>query len=364
MLNAEGVPTVVSRAGGAAGTNQGLLVITPDSGTDGEDLKDLRIYPPPAPGKADQKGEAPVTAQPTLIVLPKWLAIPDPTHKGWVRKLEPAQPSDIVGQLLKGFDPKTGLQRRKGVTRPQLHGAPGPFAGDLLQLGAVDSLQTISGRGWTPLLVDEAGRAVLVASADRMVFVLSDPDLLNTQGLADLNTARAGLGIVNALRPDQSGVVFDVSLNGFKRGRSLLRLMLEPPFLGATLCAALAAILTGLHALVRFGPPLQRGRAVALGKAALVDNSAGLIRMSGKEAQLAPAYAEQAQALAARAVGARAAGGPERTEQLSRLGQAKRSSLDLKDLIGEAARARSRADLLACARRLHQWRLEITRERE
>ena len=136
------------------------------------------------------------------------------------------------------------------------------------------------------------------------LWLLADPDLLNNQGLASLANARAGAAVLDAASAGgERGLIFDVTLNGFERGRGIWRMMLEPPWLAATLIGVAAAILMGVHALARFGQPRRRERAFALGARALVDNSADLVRMARQEHELAPAYAALTRGLVIRAGG-------------------------------------------------------------
>ena len=132
--------------------------------------------------------------------------------------------------------------------------------------------------------------------------------------------------------------------------------MLEPPWLAATLIAVATGILMGLHALARFGQPRRKGRAFALGGRALVDNSADLVRMARKEHEFAPAYAALTNALVARAAGHT---GGQWLDELAR----RRGAASPDDLAAEAATAKTRDDLMAIARKLHDWRGEMTRER-
>ena len=349
LLKARGIPTVISRSPAGSGGREGLIVLTPSPYTSSDEIT--------AFGKD----------RPILVVLPKWGAAPDPRHRDWVRKAGLGMQSATAASLLKDLAASSQVAHREGVATPRLQGRGGAFAaGAQLTPGGIDRLQTLSGEGWTPELTDEFGRMVLAASnKHRNVHVLAEPDLINTQGLKSLETARVGSAVIDALRPASGGVTIDVSLAGFARGRSLLRTMLEPPLLGATLCALAAALLAGLHAFVRFGPPLRRARAVALGKGALVDNSAALVRMAHKEPRLLGAYADLVQGLAAKAAGRHA--GLEvdsRTGWLARLGKLRGADANLEELVDEAGRAKGRADTLSVARKLHQWRLEVTRERE
>ena len=348
LLQARGVRTVISRSPPGAGESNSVLILTPGFGARAEDLAAFGWR------------------RPTLVVLPKWATAPDPRRAGWVRKLGAPLKGKALDGLLKDLSKSTDVTHSKGVTQPRLQGRGDPFSAQTsLPLGRIDQLQTIAGPGLRPVLVDEQGRIVLAATARKGVFVLADPDLLNTQGLRSLDNARAATAIVDALGGAERGVAFDVALNGFQRGRNLARTLLEPPLLGATLCALAAALLAGLHALVRFGPAARHGRAVALGKTALVDNSAALVRMARKEPMLLPTYAELTQSLAAKAAGGHAGLAVEsRTSWLSKLARLRGSNTNLEELVEEAGRAKARGDTLSAARKLHHWRLEVTRERE
>lgn len=296
-----------------------------------------------------------------LVVLPKWDTLPDPIRQGFVRK-GGARQGDDHEDFLSAHAKTTKLSVRKGETRPRLRGVVGgPFApGTYLPLGAIDRLQTLSGEGWAPALVDETGAIVLAYSRKTPnLWVLADPDLINNQGLKSRDNARAAAAILDAASAGGArSILFDVTLAGFERGRGLGRLMLEPPWLAATLIAVAAGILMGAHALARFGQPRRGGRALPLGARALVENTADLARMARKEHELAPAYAALTRGLVARA------GGGHTSEEhwLDDLAR-RRGVAAPADLAAEAETAKTRDDLLAVARKLDEWRGEMTRER-
>ena len=348
MLKAEDIPVVISRAvpRGPQGGDT-LLVLTPDLTTSAKDLAAFAQQPS------------------VLIVLPKWLGQPRPLHPGFVDKAGVAENGNHATAMLAPFAPRTEIGHRPAVTKPTLYGAKDGFmAGTFLRPAAIDRWQVLAGEGWAPVLVDEQGWIVLARSKSHPgVLVLSDPDLLNNQGLAHLENARAGVGILGGLR-NGGGVRFDVTLNGYTRGRGIGRTMLEPPWLAATLCGVAAALLMGLHGLARFGPTLARGRAIALGKRALVDNSAGLVRMARREAELAPAYAALTKAKVGKVAGGgqRTAAGEDNERWLAELAR-QRGAAAPADLTAQAERAKTPDDLLAVGRSLYHWRLEITRER-
>jgi len=342
-------PVVVSRGQPpATGEGSGVLVLTPAPFTDPKDITAIHF------------------TGLKLIVLPKWATGPSPQSRVWVQKLGVLPDSAVAHVLAFGGDfGKTVIAQRSGASRPVLHAGSGAGfpAGEVLPLGAIDSLQTLSGPGWDPIVTDEQGHAVLALSRQGGVAVLSDPDLLNTQGIADLTTARAGVEILDRLR-DKGAVVFDVTLNGFGRGRSLLKLAFEPPLLGVTLCLVAAAMMMGLHAAARFGPADRPPPVLALGKRALADNSAALVRMARREPRMAGAYAALTREAASKAVGApRDLGEGQLDALLDRLGAARGLQDRYSSLAAEAGAAKTNAELISVARRLFQWRGEMTRDR-
>lgn len=344
LLKSLGDPVVVSRGPPpAVRGGSGVLVLTPTIATDPKEI-----------GKLHFAGM--VVAAP-----PKWATAPQPLKPAWVDR-GGLLPADAAARPLGGA---AVLERRQGLSRPVLRAAPdAPMfdPGLVLPLGEIDSFQTLSGPGWRPVLVDERGRIVLAASRSQPILVLSDPDLLNTHGLADLATARGAVAILDGLRGG-GPVVFDVTLDGLGRSRSLLKLAFQPPLLGVTLCLATAALMMGLHAAFRFGPTAPSKPALALGKRALADNSAALVRMAKRESRMAAPYAALTREAAARAVGAPRDLSPDQLDALlDRLGVARGLEARFSALVAEAGEARNRADLMQAARRLFQWRGEMTRD--
>jgi hypothetical protein len=347
LLKAERTPVIISRDTTTLKRSRGLLILTPAPQTQAKALKAFAF-----------KGA-------TLVVLPKWTVSPDPLRSGWVRKVGVLDGGDKAQSLfvLSDLARDVRLAQRKGSARPILTSRAQNFeVGEQLVPGRIDSLQTVDGEGLTPILVDETGAAVLARVGTSKVYVLSDPDLLNTHGLRDPDTARAGLAIVDVLR-DGGPVFLDVTLHGIKRSRSLLKVALEPPFLAATLCLLAAALLMGVHALIRFGPMRRGGRAFALGKEALTENTAGLIRMARREPRMGRGYAALARATVATALAtSRDLSDEELGAMLDRLGEA-RNAGRFTELAAEADRVRDRAGLLQVARKLYNWKLEMTRGR-
>jgi hypothetical protein len=233
-------------------------------------------------------------------------------------------------------------------------------------------LQVLEGEDLEPLIVDQEGRIILaeldLARYDdddyRPIMILSDPDLLNTYALHDLNGAKLAMAVLDQARPRKdSPIFFDVTLNGYERGRNLWKLAFEPPFLAATLCALVAGLLMGVHAAVRFGPARREERAIGMGKRALADNQAGLIRMAKREPRMAMPYLKLIRDRTAKSVGTgQVAEDADLERLLDRLGR-RRTELKITELSAEARQVADPAGLMRLARRLHQWKLEISRER-
>jgi hypothetical protein len=318
--------------------SEDLLVVTVEERTDPERLRDLL---------EEREG------LPTLVILPKWMVTRDPMRPGRVRSVG-TLPPPLVEDLLKEVRP---IAIRAG------EGPAGRVAGGADWLEEVRapvpaSAQTASGETLAPLLSAGKDRALLAEIAGTAHYLLADPDLMNNHGLRSPEAARAAIQILGALNaPEAGSVAFDVTLNGYASDRSALRLAFEPPFLPLTIALFLAALLAGLHGAVRFGAPAEEGRAIAFGKSQLVENSAGLLRLTRREHGAGGAYAELVREAAAHESGAHLAlRDAELDSYLDRVSPPDRPFSAL------AARARAAADsseLLAAARALFQWKKDL-----
>ena len=316
----------------------GLLVLTPEMNVDGEEVARL----------VRERQGAPV-----LLVLPKWRTVVQPLRPGWVDRVTQVPPGTMP--MLRYLQPEVIV------------------AGDVIKPGAALNNAEVPGMelrapklvprsltGMDPVLTDAAGHIVLGWNAKHNLYVLAEPDLINNQGVRDLTAARGAvelLAMVGAGRP--GGVVFDVTLNGFGRGRSLIRNAFEPPFLALTLSLLTAAALACWYGLVRFGAPQAEGRAIAFGKRALVDNTAGLIRMAGREAGMAPRYAAVMRERAA--VRLHAPGGLSTAALDDWLAQ--RGGGDFTGLVQAAEAASGGEAALAAAQAIHEWQEKIVDDR-
>jgi hypothetical protein len=261
-----------------------LLVLTPTHRTRAPEIAEL----------IDADGRTPV-----LVVLPKWqtIAVPGQTPKpGWVSAgLAVRPPAKMLPPAHFGK-----LEIRAAPSKAQ--SVPANITGHVFTALLPDNVQTVAGENLETLIAGPGGGAVLAQVGDRDLYILADPDLINNLAFASSDKARAGVTLVDALAEyaDADGLAFDVTLNGFGGQRSLLRFAFVPPFIGITLCLIAAGLLALWQAWMRFGPALKPGRAIPVSKAALIANSADLIRQARRELDGADAYVKSQRTAIAR----------------------------------------------------------------
>lgn len=335
LLQARGTPVTISRS------RQRLE-------TDRESLKIVTLAPG---GMGEALDELDLSSSQALVVLPKWSGPSDRDKPQWQRETS-LVPTGTVERLLQVYDPDGGIWRLRTPARIDTgFGRYSPRFGEDMQVLRADSLVSV---------VSVAGGDLVARLPGSDIYVLSDPDLFNTAGLAEAENARMALGLVDFLRDDtRQPVLLDATLHGFERSENLLQMMFDIPFLGATLIALLGFLMIGWAGAVRFGAPEDEGRAIALGKQALTDNTARLVAMARRERQLAPGYLALVRRHTAKEIGApKTLSEADLSALFDRLGpQAPRFS-DLESDLNSPAQGRE--DLLNKARALWRWRRETT----
>lgn len=298
MLEKQGYDVTLSRSPGRL-DDESLLVLTPSAFTDPDEITriiDGRRY-----------------SGATLVILPKWSAMPVPAKtsgakKGWV---------ELLGASAPGWTGDLADEQAMTVKLGKLARAPADWQG----LGLAGSLPDrsrvlgLEDGPWSSLVRDSKGRDLVAYADDHGCYPVIDaaagltapdaecdgdkwnlmvafePDLFNNYGLADRDRAILAARVIELAREGQDvPVVFDLTLNGFGATRNLLTLAFAPPFLAATLCLILALIVVGWRGFARFGPPRAETRDIAFGKARLAANAAGFIRRSGRLHLLGPPY--------------------------------------------------------------------------
>lgn len=287
----------------------GLLVLTPPFGQDGAEL--------------DRIVQARRWAGPTLIIMPKWLAAPLPqstpkAQKGWValggahapewpgflddvsvfigpaKDREPWLADGISGTLPRPAEVLSGQGKRL---------VPLVVSGDDQRILAA----YVQDDGVYPALEAIATTVPVPPGADEDLYpvvLVFEPDLLNNMGFARPEAARLAETLIDAAADGAPGpIAFDLTLNGLGRSANLLTLAFTPPYLAATLCLLIAALVVGWRGFMRFGPAQRGGPAIAFGKGALVANAAALLRRAGRLHLVSAPFADALRDRLARALG-------------------------------------------------------------
>ncbi len=294
----------------------------------------------------------------TLFVLPKRTGGTGAGNSKWLATsglLPESRVESVLQVLLPGArvlrpDPppvwlRSGLPHTPTLADPQL----------------VDSskLRPILGSRNGGLLIGEFERG------SQRIWVLSDPDIIANHGLGDGENAQLAHAIVEALRPVGGAVIFDETIHGLRQDQSLWRALFEFPLVVATIQGAAAILVLILAAAARFGAPVPAPRPLKEGKAALLDNIAGLLQYGGHGPELLRRYFAATRRNVARQLHApRTVDGEALDEWIDRAGEARGANANLGDLRREtdaAARAPGAegAALLTAAQRLHRWKQEI-----
>lgn len=279
LLEADGQNVTISRLESTRMSTDGLLIMTvPASGFSRVEPFDLELV-----------------SEPALYVLPKWAGTRDRQKPSWQAETDLLSLNRVT-KLAADFDSDAQIRRIDDPGRLETG-----FASAVPEFE--HQMQVIKSDRLIPFLNTPSG-ALLSKVPGREVYILSDPDLLNTFGLARRENARLALGVIDQLkeRPDQS-VILDATLHGFARSESLLRAIFDLPFLGATLIALASTGLIGWRAAIRLGPAMRETRALAFGKKALAESSAGLVSMARREGQMAQPYRRVIQRSLARHLG-------------------------------------------------------------
>ncbi|MEL6686973.1 MAG: hypothetical protein AAFP97_05060, partial [Pseudomonadota bacterium] len=239
------------------------------------------------------------TAFPTLLILSKWQTAPLQDRQDWVRKaqgprstfspnLYPANLEALTGDISVSQQSHTDPS---GAYTVSSAGERWSTASDV----QIESLQSITGDNLVTLYSADTF-PVLVKVKDTSVYILSDPDFLNTMGLSTNIRARLGVDMLDAVIEDAEAservVTFDLSLHGYGGNVNIIKVMTQPPFLAATLCLLAAGGLIAWQAFSRFGKPIASGQFQTQGKLSLVESASDFVGLARREPKMAPDYAK------------------------------------------------------------------------
>jgi hypothetical protein len=273
----------------------GLLILTPPQNAAGSEIEAIVA-------RRREVG-------PTIVITPKWLAAAVPSgtpqaKRGWVTLGGTLAPrwEGFLDEVSVDIGPRSSQWAARGVSGvlpapATVETGQGPGLEPLVMTRSGGILAAyLQDDGFYPMLEQAALQTASEGGDETALYpliVVFEPDLLNNYGMARReNALLADRLIAAALGDGPRVVVFDVTLNGLGRSANLLTLAFTPPYLAATLCLLLAALVAGWRAFLRFGPPLAAARAIPFGKRPLVENAAGLIRRTRRLHLVTRPYAD------------------------------------------------------------------------
>jgi hypothetical protein len=358
---------VVSRqapAGGGVGPLHPLVLAEPDPGRDPQRLEVLFR-------------EAQANGAPLVVVLPKWGAgKPQKDKPEWLStvRLRPlTQVARVVTLLGDPKLPKIVPQRFSRSQRCAWAGEAG-MSPQALRIDTEPVQLLEAAPGLEPLIACSGG--LLAArrpktSMGPQIVLIADPDLLNNHGLGRGGNAEAAYRLF-AQGLGATGVVFDETIHGFNRTPGLLAEALRFPMVLGVLQGLLLLGIVLWAGMSRFGKPLPAPTGVAAGKEVLIGNTAELLARGGHVSDSLGRYFQQI----TRTVAAHyflPADLPEgdRLARLQRISDGRGgrdSQLNLavleRDIRMLPDGRRAEAQAARIARRLHQWRVEMTHSTE
>ena len=331
----------------------------------------------------------------TVVVLPKWTGKAKSDREEWVERVDLRPGTEPARVVREAFALDTELAN--GVQRPV--GLTGAWRGESAELGEWIQLterpQLLA--RFDEDLVEVLGldQGMLIArSADERLWVIADPDLLNTAGLGRGDNALAVRTLlVDRLAPE--ALIVDEVLHGFGETRNLWRELIRFPLICVTLHCLALAVFALWATTSRFGRPLEAPSRLPPGKLTLVDNTARLLSLSGDLKRGLKRYLEltvrhtAGRYLVGRYSGGRYSGGPyaggggyvarrqtpgdkgstgssglhSQVAYLAALGRDRGVSEDLEHLATRIARWSTKKidarQALDVARALHRWRKEM-----
>lgn len=359
FFESEGVDVLVSRAGSGAraGPQAPLLIAEPilldakDESLDGTPLVN---------GLREIKDAAAKRRGPVIVVLPKWDGSASAERQGWVGPVVPIDAVHVSDVLWRATDTAEDSIRivrvplEDATWHNELGGSATPLTETAQLVGPHEAL--------TPLIWTDQG-SVIAQVTGQQVFLITDPDLLNTAGLGRGQNAEVLAELVRDHLGAESLVV-DETLHGYFRPPSIWRELLTFPLLLVTLHVLLLLALALWATIGRYGKPDKVPPRLAPGKQAIVESTAALLVAGEHHGQSLLHYYKLRLHQAAHACALPQGLSPdELRQQLGQLGRSRGATEDLDQLareVGELSEVSpSPQDCVRMASRLHQHFQEI-----
>lgn len=331
-----------------------------------DDENALRIFTLSRPYQADKFDDLDITS-PVLIIMPKWSTQPVKGSAGWVRKgfgktsTWNVENHDRDIKELTGDVSFTQIQTDdKSITYALTSTLGKTTSATGIE---IEHLQWMKGKNLLDIFRVKEG-PVLTKIQDTQTYILSDPDFMNTLGVASKPRARVAVDMIDAVIADagavQGRVDFDLTFHGFGSRNNVVKVLTQPPFLAATLCLLAAGGLIAWQAFSRFGDPLPVQRDYALGKFSLADNAARFIRIAGREPKMAKDYTALIRKQVVKELNLTGRRAQDIETILSRREEALNVTETYNELLSRAAATKDNTALMTLAAHLENWKKQMT----
>jgi hypothetical protein len=307
---------------------------------------------------------------PTLVVLPKYEAVPLGGHPAWIERVNWIG-RERVESVVEALGVTARVVRVEGsigseawrlqeeavavaptLSRPQLL-VPGPAA------------QKVDGREL--IAAPEGVFALELRTAfGAPILVVSDPDIFATHGLGDGDNALLAFALVEYLREGEAAVVIDETLHGHEVRPTVWRELVEFPLVLATAHGVLLLVVLAWAAVRRFGAPERPPPAIEPGKGFLIENTAELLRYGGHSGHTLRRYwFNTLQEVGQRLNAPSHLGSVELRRWLDELATERGVEPPVEELglavdeLGVASERRQGRAVLRLARRIHDWRKDM-----
>ncbi|MDR3077046.1 MAG: hypothetical protein LBU26_07060 [Synergistaceae bacterium] len=309
-----------------------------------------------------------------LFVLPKWKWLADAENPRWISKMSPAPAQEaetVLGMVSIGMG---RVFRKEPPERWTVNEFPySPEISGVVQLmRPSERMRTIVGDSEGALLAEMTfgeGEGAMLAEmmfGGRVVWILSDPDVISNHGIHKGQNAEFAASLIKALSNAGSenfrgrrSIVFDETVHLFSApADSIMKMMLSFPYVIITILTCISAALLAAAGARRFGAPAASKPALDFGNAQLIDNSARLLDYGGHHAVTLERYARMTFAEAARAMHApELPGERERAEWAERVGRSRGVSVSYASILQGMGGTIS--SLMETARLAYKWKGEI-----
>ncbi len=339
---------------GGAGPRRPLIVAEPDLARTPDRLADLRR-------------EARQLGAPLVLVLPKWRAgSPRKNKPEWLASVD-TLPLAAARRVVRALDdPALSEVLPQQLPRTESCSAVwGDGTSSLeLRIEIEHARLLVPSAGLTPVVGCNGRVLVARTVAEPPIFVIADPDLLNNHGLGRGENAAVIYQLLTRSLGAE-GVIFDETIHGFMRAPGLLNEALSFPMALGVIQSLLLLGIVLWSGMGRFGKPLPAPAGLAAGKEVLIDNTAKLLAGGGYAGDSLERYFRQTtRAVAAHYFLPSDLPEGERLARLQRITEARGGGVNLAELQRDIRRLpdgrRGGEPAAKIARRLHQWRVEMT----